>query len=100
MDEIKAAGGEVLAVSVDPAEVTREKLASAGLDFPLLADPDFEAIDAFGLRHVDAGPEGDLARPATFLIDAEGRIAWRDLTENYRVRPRPRQVVDQLAAIP
>ncbi len=87
-------------MSIDPAATTREKLGSAGIDFPLLADPGFEVIDAYGVRHVGGGMEGDIARPATFLIDAEGRIVWRDLTENYRVRPRPGELVDRLAAIP
>lgn len=86
-------------MSVDEAAVTAEKLASAGIEYPLLADPGFAAIDAYGVRH----PEGmghDIARPATFLIDRQGKIAWRDLTDNWRVRVRPERVLEQLAAIP
>ena len=86
-------------MSIDAPEVTRDKLASLGLEYPLLADPDFQAIDAFGVRH----PEGmghDIARPATFLIDRRGRVVWRDLTDNWRVRVRSERVLEQLAAIP
>lgn len=88
-------------MSVEPAEKTREALATAGIDFPLLADPDLETIDAYGVRHRGAGMGGkDISRPATFLIDRQGRIVWRDLTDNYRVRVRPARLLEELAAIP
>lgn len=88
-------------MSVDPAAVTRDKLASAGLDFPLLADPGFAVIDAYGVRHPGGGMEGvDIARPATFLIDTDGRIIWRELTDNWRIRLRPQRLLDQLNALP
>ena len=86
-------------MSVDDAAVTRDKLGSAGLAFPLLADPGFAAVDAYGVRH-PGGMGHDIARPATFLIDREGRVVWRDLTDNWRVRVRPERVLAQLAAIP
>lgn len=101
IEEIRAGGGEVLAVSVDTSETTTDKLGGEGFDFPLLSDPDGEAIDAYGVRHIQGGIGGvDIARPATFLIDREGRIAWRDLTDNWRIRPRPRVLVEKLAALP
>jgi peroxiredoxin len=100
IEEIRAAGGEVLAVSTDPAEETRRRLGSKGFEFPLLADPGLEAIDAFGVRHPGGGMGGvDLARPAVFVIDRQGRIAWRDLTDNWRVRVRPERVLEQLQAL-
>ncbi len=84
-------------MSIDAPAVTRDKLE--GIDYPLLADPDLAAIDAYGVRH----PEGmghDIARPATFLVDRQGRVAWRDLTDNWRVRVRPERVLEQVKAIP
>ena len=40
--------------------------------------------------------------PADFplLLDREGAVAWRHLTENWRVRVRPEQVLEQLSQIP
>ena len=97
LDEIREAGAEVLAVSVDPAAVTREKLGSAGIEYLLLADPDLATVDAYGVRHPGGGMDGnDIARPATFLIDPEGRIAWRELTDNWRIRLRPERLLAQL----
>ena len=37
-----------------------------------------------------------IARPGTFLVDEEGRILWRELTENWRVRLDPQRVLDAL----
>ena len=99
--EIQAAGAAVLAISVDPSATTREKLGSSGIEFPLLADPDLATIDAYGVRHPAAGVKGaDIARPATFLIDAEGNIGWRELTDNWRIRLRPERLLEQLTAAP
>ncbi len=88
-------------MSVDPAAVTRDNLGSAGIGFPLLADPDLEAVDAYGVRHPSGGMGGhDIARPATFLIDRGGRIVWRELTDNWRIRLRPERLLEQLVKNP
>ncbi len=101
IEDIRQAGAEVLAVSVDPPATTLDKLSSVGLEFPLLADPDLEAIDAYGLRHSAGSMYGtDIARPATFLIDRQGRIVWRELTDNWRIRLRPERLLEQLAKAP
>jgi len=66
------------------------------LEFRVLSDPDLAAIDAFGLRHEAGGPWGDIARPATIILDRGGNVVWRDLTENWRVRPRPDELLTVL----
>jgi peroxiredoxin len=100
IDEIRALDAEVLAIAVDPVEKNREVVESNGLGFHVLSDPELAAIDAFGLRHVGGGLDGDIARPGVFIIDREGRIAWRDLTENWRIRVRPEEIVERLATVP
>ena len=101
IEDIRAAGGEIVAISTDTVEDTAEAFESQGFTFPILADPDLLAVDAYGVRHALGGIEGDdIARPAVFVIDREGRIVWRDLTENWRVRVRPERVLERLRAIP
>ena len=100
IDEIHASGGEVLAISVDTVEENADLVKQMGLDFPVLSDPELKAIDAYDLRHKNAVVQGkDVARPGVFIIDGEGIIRWRDLTENYRVRVRPQQVIEQLQVL-
>jgi len=100
MAEIRALDGEILAISSDPPERSGEIAEAYGIEFGLLADPDLRVIDAFGLRHENGGIGGDVARPATFILDRQGRIVWRDLTENWRVRPRLDELLAVLEGLP
>jgi peroxiredoxin len=91
----------VLAISVDPVATSLELAGKTGIEFPLLSDPNLEAIDAYGVRHDGGGMGGvSIARPAVFVLDREGNVAWKDLTENWRVRVRPDQVLEQLKRLP
>ncbi len=68
-----------------------------GLEFPILSDRDRETITAYGLLHPGASIDGgDIARPATLILDDDGRVRWRNLTENWRVRVRPDAVIEAL----
>ena len=66
----------------------------------MLSDPELSAIDAYGVRHPDGYIDGDIARPATFIIDRGGEITWRFVPDNWRVRVRPQTLLDELAKLP
>jgi peroxiredoxin len=100
MDLFRNLDAEVLAVSADPVNANLKLARSKRLDLLLLSDGEFQAIDAYGLRHPKGGMYGDVARPATFVLDRDGRIRWRELTDNLRVRVRPEPVLEQLRLIP
>lgn len=51
-------------------------------------------IRAYDLLHRGGGQQGDIARPAEFLIDPGGTVRWRDLTADYWVRARPETVLE------
>lgn len=89
----------MLAISVDDVERNREVAEAYSPDLRVLSDPGLAAIDAYGVRHRGGGFEGDIARPAVFLVDRDGRIAWRELTENWRVRPRPDELLAELSRL-
>ena len=100
LDDFAEQDTEILAISVDPPERSRQLAESQGLDFRLLADPDLTVIDRFGVRHADGGLDGDIARPALFILDRQGRVVWRELTDNWRVRARPDRLLRELARVP
>lgn len=101
INDIHAAGAELLATSADPVEAGRKLAADLKLDYMLLSDPDLKVINAYGVRHPGAGPSSkDIARPATFILDRNGVVRWRDLTEDIRIRIRPERILEQLAQIP
>jgi len=94
---------DVLAVVVDPPDRNAQVAADVGLDYRILSDADLRVIDAYDLRHDDPASGLSIARPASFLLDANGVVRWRDLTDNYRYRPHPDAIlaaIDALGAAP
>ena len=101
IEEIRNLDGEVLAISADTPADNQQLAESAGLDFSLLSDRDATVTETFGLRHTGASIDGrDIARPAVFIIDRDGNIAWRSLTDNWRVRVRPETILEELKKLP
>jgi peroxiredoxin len=92
----------VMAIAVDPPAKSREIVDAYDLTFPILSDTGAETIRAYGVVHRDGDPINgtDIARPATFILDREGRVVWSYLPQNWRVRPRPAELLDELAQIP
>ena len=94
MPEFDARKIRVMAISVDTPEQSEHLRETQGYTFVILSDAKDEVIRRWDLLHAHAGPDGsDVARPAEFLIDSSGKIRWVNLTEDYRVRARPQQVL-------
>jgi peroxiredoxin len=74
-------GAQIIAVVVDPVEKNAEVVRDLGLGYRILSDPEMKIIAAYGLRHRKGHEGQDIARPATFLIDENGKVIWRSLTE-------------------
>ncbi len=54
-------------------------------------------IKRYGILHKGAGEHGrDIARPAEFLVDRNGIVRWRNLTEDLRVRATPEILLDAI----
>jgi len=90
----------VIAISVDTPGESEGLRKTEGYTFPILSDDKEEVIRRWDLVDPHAGPDGiDVARPAEFLIDSSGKIRWVNLTDDYRVRTRPEQVVEAFDAM-
>jgi len=94
--EIEQLGVEVVAVSVDSPEQSKDLQKEAGLTYVILSDLNAEAIRKYDLLHSKAGQDGhDVARPGEFLVDSNGVVRWVNLTEDFRVRARSEQFLAQ-----
>ncbi len=83
-----------MAISVDQPEVSRALCDRHGYQFTFLSDPDTVAIKRYDLVDAGEGMKGhDIARPAEFLIDGNGTVRWVNLTDDFRVRARPEQII-------
>ena len=99
MDEIRRRGARVIAVVVDPVATNAELARAAGLEFPILSDPDLRTTDAYGLRHREAHDGHDIARSASILIDASGTVRWTHVATNVRMRPSPAVILAAIDSI-
>ena len=75
--------------------VTRAKtmLERTGAFFPLLADPDHAAADAYGV--FDLLGDG-VATPSVFIVDTDGTIVWSYVGQNAADRPGAETILSHL----
>lgn len=65
----------------------------------MLSDRTLEVTDAFGLRNqgTHSGNPRDeieaLPVPTSLLVDADGRVVWMDVSDNYQRRSGPEVVL-------
>jgi peroxiredoxin len=87
-------GIRIVAISVDPPEISNAHAKKLGLTYTFLSDPAADVIRRYDLLHPAGGPKhSDIARPAEFLVDPTGTVRWVNLTESAAVRARPEQVL-------
>jgi peroxiredoxin len=88
----------VLAISTDPVFSLKAFKAQEGFDFDLLSDfwPHGTVAQAYGVFNEKAG----MALRGTFLIDAEGAIAFAEVNQpgDARAQSGWKDAVGQLAA--
>jgi peroxiredoxin len=100
LGEFQAQGVVLVAISVDPPNVSEDLRRKAGLTFTFLSDPKTDVIRRYDLLHVGGGPEGhDISRPAEFLVDRSGVVRWENFAEDVRVRARADQMIAAARAL-
>jgi len=92
-DEFSALGVGFVAISADTPEEAARFTEKERLRMRVLADPDLEVIDLYGVRRPPTTAIGrgrkkwrPLAVPTTLLVDEDGVIRWIDQADDYRVR--------------
>lgn len=93
---MESRGVKIVAVSVDPPQVTRDHIAKQNYNFLFLCDEKLEVIRRYDLVHPAGFRGADIARPAEFLLDSTGTVRWVNLTESYRVRPKGEQLLEAM----
>lgn len=97
-DELAELGVDVVAVSVDPPARSMDVVQRWSLPFPILADEDARLIRAFGVLHPDGGPQGDIALPASFLVDRDARVIWKHVATRIHDRLGEQEVLAEVRA--
>jgi peroxiredoxin len=100
----------VVAVSVDPPDVSERLRQKLGLPIRFLSDERGTLMDALHIRHRDGMPPSfithrpdgasrDLFLSTTFLLDEAGVIRWVYRPDTYRVRAPAREVLRAIDAL-
>ncbi len=95
---------ELLVVSVDDSTGTQKTVARISADgvapdFGFLTDPDHAVIARYGILNPSGGSRG-IPHPATYVIDRDGVVRWRDIETDYKIRPANEAIVTAVRALP
>ena len=105
MDDELEQTSQILALSVDGPENLQKMLDRISMedgiapDFPLLTDDDHRVIDRYGLFNADDPRGREITHPATFVIDREGKVRWRFVEVDYKIRPTNEELIEVLQGI-
>jgi peroxiredoxin len=87
-------GATIVAVSGEGVQKGKELLKKLSLPFTLLSDPNFEAIDRYGVRNSDISERmikagiTRLPKPSAFIIDKAGILRYKYVGKNAPDRPK------------
>lgn len=97
--EIREQGAEILAIAVTATFSQQAFAASLGVDFPLLSDWERTVCTDYGVRYdVWKGHTG-VAKRSVFVLDGEGIVRYRWVTDDALVLPDFDVVVTALRAL-
>jgi AhpC/TSA family len=90
-------GIKLAAISYDSVAILKSFADRRKIDFPLLADPESEAIRAYAVLNTEAtGRFKGMARPGYFFVDPQGVIREKFFEAKYRSRLTGNNVLDKL----
>jgi peroxiredoxin len=88
LGELNSANAQVVGLSVDSPFALKAFATAEGLQFPLLSDFNKETSRAYGVLNENLlGAFQGVANRAVFVIDKNGRVAHRWVSEDPRVQP-------------
>lgn len=119
LSEIHEYGAELVAISPQLPDESLSIVEKQALTFPVLSDQDAKVAESFGvawhvpdilvdhmrddrgldLEKINNGNDSILPIPATFIIQPDGKIAWRFVDVDYRNRSEPEDIIQQLRKI-
>ncbi len=96
-NKIKAAGAELLAISVDDQSYAWSMGQTTGAKFNILSDADKKTINAYGI--LNAQEHGGIAKPSIFIVDKDGRIRYLYVGKDAGDRPPDETILEQVKKV-
>ena len=88
---------QVVAVVSQSSVVVRRYIEDSGLPFNILVDESRAVLKAYGVWHRLGLDAWNIARPALFLIDSDGRIHYSFVSDRQDEFPSPEEISGALA---
>ena len=85
--ELNAANAVVFGISADHPASLKEFATQQRLTFPLLSDFNRDVIAQYGVGHTDRSGFRGIAQRAVFVIDGDGVVRHREVTEHPGLEP-------------
>lgn len=90
----------LVALSADDLGHARQAWAKAAArKFPVLSDPEVQAIRAYGLLDTESFPGERIAIRTTLLVDEKGMERWRLVSDKVRDVPKPEDVLQRIRGL-
>jgi peroxiredoxin len=118
MPQIKAAGGNLVAVSVENPDNSLKVSRKNELDFTVLSDPNLSTARKFGIVYqmpketdefyktngLDIAKHNEMEKAelplsATYIINRKGKIVYAFLEPDYKKRAEPQTIIETLLKI-
>ncbi|MFC7007018.1 redoxin domain-containing protein [Halalkalicoccus salilacus] len=99
LDDFEEAGATVYGISVDSPFSLDEFREQEGIEYGMISDTNKEIIEAYDVEmdFADMGYHG-LAKRATFVIDEDGEVAYRWVSDDPGVEPDYAEVAEAARA--
>ncbi len=101
MREFNEINARVIGISVDSPFAQQAFVEANGLNFPMYSDFSRHAVRAFGIEdpHFAGGLLPGVAKRSVFVVDRDGVVRWRWVSDNPGVEPDYRAVAEAVKAI-
>ncbi len=106
LEQINAAGLNVVGISYDSIEILKEFTEEKTITFPLLSDPDSQTIAAYAIRNQETKGQtfGDInldgvPYPGTYIINTDGVVRAKLFLEGYRARHSVEELIEAAAVL-
>jgi peroxiredoxin len=98
LDSLRDLGANVVGISVDGPFANKFFVQNRHLNFPVLSDYRREVIRKYGIVMNRLGPlEGyDAAKRSVFILDEDGKVIYRWVSDNPLVEPNYNEIKDAL----
>jgi peroxiredoxin len=90
--QFQAYNAQIIALSVETVEQGQALKSSLGLTFLILPNPDASVINRYAGLEEGTGR----AKPATFVIGRNGRVAWTYIGQDPGDRPTNEMILEAL----